>query len=601
MQSRLSDRMRPLLRLLLAGGFLAVLGLQMAWQAPMLEIGAPYESWDEVATYNGARVMEGPTALWVYRYGTLDTLIQIVANQYYLLFDPLGAEYRHAHYSNNNYRSLNDEFFVFDELRPDQFGYSYFRGIDDHRPILIARQIHFALFHLLAGLAGCVLVAMLGLESAWLLLPMLCLSVNSGVVDQVVLALPNGINLLFSFIITALIGVAMALRRPAQLVVAAVALALSMNFKIDIAPLGLVLAFGLVWCYAAQGAAQLVRGVLVAFGAFALVWIATKPELVIDPWTQWQRLSPPVAGSGQGVVATFCGNLLLLARDLKVEMLPHSWQSTVPTLALPLVLAGAAAATGFILRRQLVTLFRLIVPAAAIPLLWLAPLALAGEFYGRYALNGIGALYAVAGLVLLALFRDGGKAGRWLGTALVLLLLGQYGVMASDSAELADFTAKQNSVAMWGPGNAGYAETQSRNLIEVKAVNTYLYGGYDRTVLVDQHAYLDLRALRLAGLVPVYVNIETLDTVLAGLGKTAPHLLIYSPGSYNTSDTWWRPWMHRWPAALEQRYDAYQARLAHWPILADTAGPPQRLLWPGPVDGQDRMVLAAVPAPEAAR
>ena len=599
LQSRLSDRKRRLFRLLLAVGFLAVLGLQMARQAPMLDTGAPYEGWDEIATYNGARVLVGPTALWGYRYGTLDTLIQIVANQYFLLFDPLGAEYRHANYSNNNYGSLNDEFFVFHGMRPDQFGYGYFRGVDDHEPIRIARGIHFALFYLLAAMAGCLLVAISGLDAAWLLLPMLCLSVNSGVLEQAVLALPNAVNVLFSFIVTALVGVAMLLRRPGLLVVAAVALALSMNFKIDVAPLGLVLGLGLIWCGWRQGVRPMIRSGLVVFGALLFTWVATKPDLLIDPYTQWVRLSPPVAASGQGMLATFGANLPLLLDQLKIEMLPRAWQDAVPMLAVPLLLLLAAASAAFVLRRQPIALFRLAIPAAAMPLLWLAPLALAGEFYGRYALNGIGVLYAVAGLTLLALFREGGRAGRRLGLALALLLVGQYGALALNGFWLASFTAKRNSVGMWGPGNAGYADTQSRNLIEAKAVAAYLAGGYDRTVLIDQHAYLDLRPLRLAGLAPVYINIETLDTVLAGLGATAPHLVIYSPGSYATSDAWWRHWMKTWPAELAQRYDAYRARLAEWPILADTGGPPQRLLWPGPVDGKDRMVLAAAPIPSA--
>jgi hypothetical protein len=32
-------------------------------------------------------------------------------------------------------------------------------------------------------------------------------------------------------------------------------------------------------------------------------------------------------------------------------------------------------------------------------------------------------------------------------------------------------------------------------------------GNYDRTILVDQHGYFDLRMLRLAGMRPVYVNL----------------------------------------------------------------------------------------------
>jgi len=89
-------------------------------------------------------------------------------------------------------------------------------------------------------------------------------------------------------------------------------------------------------------------------------------------------------------------------------------------------------------------------------------------------------------------------------------------------------------------------------------------------------------------------NVQGRGTVLATL-DTAPHLLIYSPGDAQADPEWWRPWMSRWPAATAQRYDAYRAALEVFPVLFDTGGPAQRLLWTGPVHPFDRMVLAAVP------
>jgi hypothetical protein len=148
----------------------------------------------------------------------------------------------------------------------------------------------------------------------------------------------------------------------------------------------------------------------------------------------------------------------------------------------------------------------------------------------------------------------------------------------------------------WGVGNAGYSYDESRNMIEGRAIDTVMSGGYDRTILVDQHAYLDLRPLRLAGLVPVFVNIDNVDAVLDHLDRSVPHLLLLSPGSYDTDPDWWQPWMGVWPVELEQRYDLYLAKLSGFPVLADTGGPAQHLLWTGPVDRHDRMVLAAVPS-----
>jgi hypothetical protein len=95
-------RAAPWQRLVLAGAFLLLLLWQMLSHLPLTTQGMPYEGWDEVATYNTARVLSGPSAASVYRYGTLDTAIQVVANQYYLLFDPTGPQYRHYSYANND-------------------------------------------------------------------------------------------------------------------------------------------------------------------------------------------------------------------------------------------------------------------------------------------------------------------------------------------------------------------------------------------------------------------------------------------------------------------------------------------------------------------
>jgi len=80
-----------------------------------------------------------------------------------------------------------------------------------------------------------------------------------------------------------------------------------------------------------------------------------------------------------------------------------------------------------------------------------------------------------------------------------------------------------------------------------------------------------------------------------GLDQSVDHLLLFSPGSYATDSSWWRPWMTRWAPETARRYDTYRARLDAFPVCEEIAGPPQRLLWPGPVAPNDHMVLAVIP------
>ena len=136
--------------------------LLIFWQASMTLRRAagdrPYGAgigWDEIATYNSVRVVSGRYMASTFRYGTLDTFLQILATQYFLLFDPDGPGEDHYAFTNNNLTSFTSRHVEFDgSLAGTTFGYSYFRGLDDHQPILLARKIHSLATYGLAMLIG---------------------------------------------------------------------------------------------------------------------------------------------------------------------------------------------------------------------------------------------------------------------------------------------------------------------------------------------------------------------------------------------------------------------------------------------------------------
>jgi hypothetical protein len=71
------------------------------------------------------------------------------------LFDPDGPGEDHHAFSNNNLSSFTSRHAEFDgSLLGTTFGYSYFRGLDDHRPIFLSRQIHLVVTYGLAILTG---------------------------------------------------------------------------------------------------------------------------------------------------------------------------------------------------------------------------------------------------------------------------------------------------------------------------------------------------------------------------------------------------------------------------------------------------------------
>src|SRR5262245_29593296 len=75
--------------------------------------GRPYENWDEIATFNSAHVVSGPTANQSWRYGSIDQFMSWVAIVYFNYFDEVGRNHTHISYSNNVPPSWDNPFLAF--------------------------------------------------------------------------------------------------------------------------------------------------------------------------------------------------------------------------------------------------------------------------------------------------------------------------------------------------------------------------------------------------------------------------------------------------------------------------------------------------------
>ncbi len=576
--------------------------LLIFWQASMaLRLAArdkPYEGWDEIATYNNARVVSGPYVALSFRYGSLDTFLQILATQYFLLFDPDGPSEDHYAVSNNNLSSFTNRHVEFDGMADATFGYSYFRGLDDHQPIFLSRQIHLAVTYGLALLIGALALYYLGTYALLLLLPLCCLTVNTEMVAQAGAALPNAINAVIAFGITQLGFLAVAERRESCLYIGAALVAIAGNMKIDAILLGGVLGLAILVSGWRAGLAGLGRQVLLSAGIFALVYTVTDPQVLTNPGTLLVRAKSAGLFVGQaplGLAATAYQNLDMLRLFLEINLVPwNTGDMPAGMMSIGLVVL-ALAASAIALWRRRADLAALAIPAAALLLLWLYPMLTITTFYPRYYLNGLGALYALIGAALVMVSRLRTLAGRACVVTILALLLVQYvTLMSAHRAAAAQVEAKAFYVGV-GDRRDSFARGFTRTEIERRAIEAWQSGGYDRTILVDQHGYFDLRMLRLSGMRPVYVNLFNDEEVLRGLDRSVDHLLLLSPGSYTTDPSWWRPWMTRWTPETERRYETYRARLDAFPVREEIAGPPQRLLWAGPVTPDDRMVLAVIP------
>jgi hypothetical protein len=583
------------------GVLFLVFALLIFWQASMaLKLAArdkPYEGWDEIATYNNARVVSGPHVAFSLRYGSLETFLQILATQYFLLFDPVGPGEDHYAVSNNYLSSFTDRHVEFGGMAAT-FSYAYFRGLDDHQPIFLSRQIHVVVTYGLALLIGTLAFYYLGLDALLLLLPLCCLTVNTEIAAQASAALPNALNAVIAFSVTLLGFLAAAERRESCLYIGAALAAIAVNMKIDAILLGGVLGLAIFVSGWRAGISGLGRQILMSAGIFALVYTVTNPGVLTDPDSVLTQITSTSLDAGHtplGSIATAYQNLGVLRLFVESNLVPWGTGNTPAGVMSIGLIALALAALAIVLWRRRADLAALAIPAAALLLLWLYPMLTISIFYPRYYLNGLGALYALIGAALVMVWRLRIPAGRGCVLTILVLLLVQYGALVSAYRAAALQTEAKAFYVGVGDRRDGFARGFTRTEIERRAIEAWQSGNYDRTILVDQHGYFDLRMLRLAGMRPVYVNLFNDEEVLRGLDQSVDHLLLFSPGSYATDSSWWRPWMTRWTPETARRYDTYRARLDAFPVCEEIAGPPQRLLWTGPVAPDDHMVLAVIP------
>jgi hypothetical protein len=251
------------------------------------------------------------------------------------------------------------------------------------------------------------------------------------VVPQAGLALPNALNAVIAFCVTLLSFLAVAERRESCLYISAALVAIAVNMKIDAILLGGVLGLAILLSGWRAGLAGLGRQALISGGIFALVHAVTNPQVLIDSGFVLSRLKPLVGDVPLGLAATVRQNLGVLRLFLENNLVPQKISDTpIEMISIGLV-ALAVAILAVVHRQRGADLPALAIPAAALLLLWLYPMLTITIFYGRYYLNGLGALYALIGAALVTAWRLRTPPGRACVLAILALLLVQYGALMS--------------------------------------------------------------------------------------------------------------------------------------------------------------------------
>jgi hypothetical protein len=583
--------------ILIVAGVLIII-LQGILTFPQLLVRAPYEEWDEVVSHNATLPMSIESRFRAPTYGTLEDSKFSIAHWIYKNFDPAAKKVPPGLYANSLPASWQDGWIL---LGPKFWGaeatidYNYARGIYDRQPFFYARLINLVLTYVLLfiTLAFCV---RLFRSAFWLaFLPILIFTVTPLSLYQLSACLPNNINAILSILIFLLLIEYVILRRHYAFYSAAVLCAVGINFKIDFAVMGVPLAAS--WMAVSADSFKEWRRSLKSLAAglilFSVTLLATNHLLLLYPG-KWWALQMSFAAALQGNPADAKENIMVFFAFLRDEVLSLG----IPPASRGMAAAWLAALSIFFLpcvilvqrhlrpARKIALLFLSLLPLLV---LWGFPILRSNPMYGRYLLNGLSVAVTAFGTGLAVLACSKGKAGKVLAFAIGVFLAGFYGIhlwKVADSFQRFYGTVYNSEL--------GFDMRITRNQAMDFLIKAYQKGGTAPTVLLDQHALFDLRALVKHNIPFRLVNLHNLADILREIDSAGePVLALFANAQYEPPAFWFR----RWSPENEAAYNAYREFFLRQNAIFHVGTRPVSLLsWDPPEHDTEVFVMKIMPS-----
>lgn len=579
--------------LLTLAAFLSVLIAHGLVHCQITNVGRPYETWDEIATYNTAKVISGPTAGRVFRYGSLDTLLQWMAIEVYRYFDSVGRAYENPSYANVVEPSFSDSRLY---LRPKTWSgvdFNYFRGLSDHEPIFLSRQFHLAAVYLIAIAAGVIALAVYGPTGGLALLPLLSLLSAPAVYEEAALSLPNAAVAVLTFVTVFLALAAYDKSRSGYLVGSAVALAIAINFKIDAILVGVAPALVLILIWRERGFAFAIKAAVVSAAAFIAATFVTRPSMFGGPFAdmygRWYAFNHAEAEIGYNVFQQhYTLNSLedcvrTFARVVEQNLFISGMRSSAALVAAMLALVAISLIA--YLRRSRSDI--IVIIGVCSPLfLWTAVFFIYPHGTDRYFLNGIAACYATIGIFLILNRDSDNRFCRYARPTIVCFLIFQFGYNGFIHAREAIALYKSYAVSF------GFDPVQNRTKATLVALEMREKVDGDVAFLVDQHGYFDIRLLRLRGGDLQYINMYNVDDVLRSLSPSKTYIVLFSKGTTDRKGIAHPTWAGDWNENQKTLYRTYLSKLLRLPVVRRFSGAAQVVLDPGPVRPNDDIYVS---------
>ncbi len=573
--------------------FLLVLTIQVCVHLKATDVGRPYESWDEITLNNSAHVMSGPTFDRGFRYGSMDNFVQWTAIVIYEYFDPVGRAYPHYRYANNVPESWNNSLVAFGPktwLPPME--YSVFRGQDDHESIFISRKIHLVIVYALVLAFGLSAIIQFGTASLYVLAPLLAFTAAPTMFFQSTQSLPNAINAILSFGTVLFALLYCDSWRRGFLLASATLFALAVNFKLDAVILAAAPGMALCYVLLRRGPAVALKDAVFAGLVGFAVLVVGKPLMLLNPIMDIRERYHMLFGIAGGAAHSSFN-------------LNANWDTLLAFLNLNMLWSGAGRYSGLIVATFLLLVafgaavrywrgkaLMLVIGAALVVVAWPAVVLRSALPEEHLLLNGLGILMATTAIALLLCYRNGGRPRIAAHAAAALLCIAWILHIAGLGG--AALAAKRSYAA-----TGGLDPAHNRTLASLYSIKL-IPAGFANTVLVDQHSYIDLRALRQGGVDARYVNMNDFEAVTGSLDPAKSYLMIFARGGFDRGDGHLRGWEGEATPQYQAAFQRYQTRLLGLPVKQHYPGRPQGTLSVAPVSASDEVFVSVLNPPKKA-
>ncbi len=574
-----------------------MLGIQGVLNLLSTETGRPYETWDEIAAYNSAALVNGPAADRLYRYGSFDTFLQRLAIKYYETLDPVGRTHRFGSYLNNVDASLNNSRVWPGEKTWDwtHIDSNFFRGVPDHEAIFISRKLHLGFIYCVALIAGCLVIYLYDIRALALIVPLLAFLSGPVFAFEATQSLPTAGAAILGFTCALFAMIYVDRQQARYLLVSVVVLAVAVNFKVDAVLMGAAPALALVLECWRRGFRAALSDATAAAAAGACAAVLTRPSLLPNPLADirsyvytlnkgFDELGFP-ANPGRYSWPDIDSRVRILARFLGANVFANGIGAPLALLVVCIIFLGFGVFVLASRDRQRLTAG---VGACAGAMIWAyIILRYPALIWDRYFLSGLGACYAALGMFALYYHADKRKALRYIGLALLAGISLQYVVNALHNAKTGLATVAEYR------GSMGLDPANTRNVASLAVLDLVKDYGPGTVVLVDQHGYFDLRLFWQHQIEPRYINMYNADAVLGAVDPSKTYVILFSRGTTNLHVA--HPaYVGTWAPEKIALYAKYQSLLTRLPIRMSFGDHSQEILDAAPLNPSDEISIAVL-------